>query len=170
MRERVEQTLNNITGGDNFARVSPFHNIKDPADQWSFMLVNDGPYPAYDLEVSIEDITKASALMQEDERVRGNGPLPDRRALYTQVVRPGTLAPHMSRMPLISFALPSAASPQYFRVSVVARNGVVTQNFLFKRLPTGEWRIATRTAVPGHSEVEDVPKDFPRDAKGGVGW
>ena len=167
MRERVEETLSNITGGDGYARAEPVWFALSPRGLRFLSVTNDGRFPVYDLQVRVEDITKRMVLFRQD--IEKYGTPYDRTAFDTTTINVGTLGSSQTILKLGEMHLPDDALEQRYMIWLTARNGFVRQDFLFRRTTTSEdWQVATRIAIRDRPETEDVPKGFPRDAKGKV--
>jgi hypothetical protein len=163
VRQRTEQTVKSITGGDSYCIVSPSHNATSPADDWSLWIRTEGDFPVYDVQVTIEDMTRRQALWDEERKAKGK--ITRIPIAETTIVRDiGNMAPATAKDPIDEFTLKGGT--QIYDVRVMMRNGIVVQRFRFAKID-GQWLVAVKSSVrlSGQQEarvIEDnVPPGFP---------
>ena len=91
--QRTEEAIKSITGGDTIVFARPTRWEDDQVTYW-LDLECEGKYPAYDIEIQLEDISKRMTLLTSIEEVKriGAGRLLDEMVTSLQVgnMRPGT--------------------------------------------------------------------------------
>jgi hypothetical protein len=170
LRLRTDEAIASITGGDSYCEVNASIAMDSgtQANQWDLMISNNGKYPVYDIQVSIEDITKRMAQMADEIKQYGH-PTMSVLAGTTEVHQQGNMSPHTAVMSFARLTLPSGADKQRYRVTIHARNGVVAEELSFARI-YGMWTQALQVSMNGKVVREAIPDSFPRGVNGEVQW
>lgn len=155
-----------VTGGESYIMLEMFPGIQG-GNTATVFAVHHGDHPVYDISVTIIDSTKRRARFDEELSRRGVVSLQsvfEDQATFAL----GTMVKNLGR-PLPPLALPERSDVQRYSVNVFARNGLVTGDFVFRRV-AGKWLLAQRLMREGKVLEERIPQDFPREPDGAVKW
>lgn len=160
LRERSEETIRTITGGDSFAYLDLA--ALGPGDNSAILLlIHEGDYPLYDLHVRLLDVQKFN-------QIKGSISLQKLASAETNM-NVGTVVAGFAqtRGP---FDLGSG-NERDFNVSFTARNGGFHQELRFRRVGN-QWVRATRVTRGATNPplLQIVDPNYPRNADGGIDW
>jgi len=159
-REKAEETLQTITGGDSFAYFSTT-GLSPGATSGLLVLVHQGEYPLYDLTARWVDLRKF-------DKIKGNITIQNFTSADTNMTI-GSLTPGFSRL---SGPLDLGSSNERgFNIFFTARNGGFTQELRFRRVDN-QWLSATRvtrhrTEAPLYERIDD---EYPRNDENEIEW
>lgn len=163
LRVKSDDIAASITGGDSFCYlwfVSGGGSPNEPI----LMLIHQGKYPLYDVQLDILDVEKGDQLRMP---LTVEGVL----AQAHTILNVGTMSPGQVRMSG-RWHLPDGQGQRY-QVDILARNGVVNQSIRLQRV-NSHWKQATKvTRRQGDvvvSLLEKADPEFPRDNAGAIRW
>lgn len=160
IEELTNVIINTITGGDNFCYL----NINDmtdngSADEKALVIINNGEYPLYNIQVKIYDLNLLPGLVNKSfSELETLFPLPRSKWIIdVEVISPHTI--HSPR-PIVL----SRDSEIRYYVNISSRNGIVHQKFIMK-YHNGKWVKAIQIYRKSNNIYnliyEDIEKDFP---------
>lgn len=152
--------LSSITGGDSFCYVD-IGSISQTNDHGFLVVVQQGKYPLYDLNIRIVDLDKF-------DKIKDNLSLEKWASAETRL-NLGTLSPGIAQL-VGPISFPGKTNLR-FNIFAIARNGGTTQ-VLRMRLINNKWARATKVTKSDTNAViyENTDKEFPKDPKGNVLW
>ena len=152
-----------VTGGDSYCYL----NAVGTADYRDLVLVHQGDFPLYDLQIRVVDLDKFYAIAEANPH-----PTREQLAAADSVYYLGTLNPNQAQI-ICNLRLPADKDEKGYNVFILARNGELSEPLRFRRV-NGTWRQAFRVekteANPSKARIEKVENGFPRNEKGDVHW
>lgn len=141
----INETLNHITGGEGFCRLTIFTN---PDLGREYLIESVGEYPLYDVHIAVADVNQPGTESFDDP------------AFQRKTVFSGTLLPHTQ----YSFkSFPFELNPETgasFNIFISARNGSFIQ--LYRLIfHEGRWRHAVRVLKQTEVKYERVDPEYP---------
>ncbi len=158
--------LSSITGGDSFCYLE-IGSIAQTNDHGLLVLVQQGKFPLYDLNIRIVDLDKF-------DKIKENLSFEKLASIETRL-NLGTLSPSIAQM-LGPISFPGKTNLR-FNIFAIARNGGTTQ-VLRMKLIDNKWVRANKVTRSFFKEnsftdevvYEKIDKEYPRDLKGNVLW
>lgn len=151
LESQTRQFLGHVTGGPGYCYI---HVGRQNEDESLWLLVHEGPYPMYSINVRIEDLDTPQDYFNSSQE--------DDRAFCVP-----ELAPGQGRV--LEYYNLGSGDARNFKVYMSARNGTLIQIIKFRRID-GTWTWATQVETPEgivHSQIGD---HFPKDSYGSVDW
>jgi len=155
-----------VTGGDSYPCVRVVGGPMGIGDTPLLTVLNAGRYPLYDVSVRIVDFDLFQEKVEHNPSLRIEDVLAAQKSY--QLGNLGASQVHL----LERVQLPSDGHAKGFTISLLARNGSVTQALRFRRV-NGTWVFAFKVMRDdAHSTVllESVEPTFPRNPDGSVAW
>jgi hypothetical protein len=152
--------LSSITGGDSFCYVE-IGSIAQTNDHGLLVLIHQGKYPLYDLNIRIVDLDKFDEIKDKLSF--------EKLASMETRLNLGNLSPGFAQM-LGPISFPGKTNLR-FNIFATARNGETAQ-VLRIRLIDNKWVRANKVTKSFTNEViyEKIDKEYPRDPEGNVLW
>jgi hypothetical protein len=152
-----------VTGGDSYCYL----NALGAGDVQDLVLVHQGDYPLYDLQIRIVDLEKFDAIAKANPRVTL-----EELSKADLVHYLGTLNPNQA-VRIGNLTLPPDKDEKGYNVFILARNGELAELLRFRRI-NGAWLRALRVQRSESSQpqilIERVENGFPRNETGEVSW
>lgn len=154
-----------VTGGNSFCYVI-FTKPDVQSNSSLIMLMSDGKYPLYDVNVRIVDLAKFSKLVKELPK-----PTIEDITKSDYVFNVGNLTPnHATHLGRINLPNMDEAN---FNIFITARNGSMNELLRMKRV-AGEWFTAIKIhRLEGPTQIllmEKIDDKFPKNSEGKVDW
>ncbi len=149
LERSTKELVGHITGGGGAIYIKVLMH-SDGDTEWMALHQGFEPYTMYNVSVRILDEELfASGAHQDNYFEIGDMSLGTGRKVYSTNLGDGDF--------------------RRFFVYIIARNGHVTQNILFRRV-NGDWVKASRVESPHRPVFIEVDDGFPRDIRGEVDW
>ena len=160
-----------ITGGNSYCyfliSISSKSNIAD------LMLITEGEYPLFDVELQIHDIEKRieNFITKPQKGIASNLSQTEFFKLLnksSKIVKIGNISPHQG-YPFEPLLLPNDANKKTYQIDIFARNGRIIQFVQFRKIQ-GKWKKAEKMLLHDGIVKKYIPSDFPRDDDSKIIW
>jgi hypothetical protein len=170
---KLNRTIaSSITGGESWCYLLPSRPHSVPGVKghagtaFEPMLVHEGEFPLYDVDLRVTNGSLAGRIVRTafEHRELPYGSSAEGQAKLAPsetVLRLGNIAPKTA-ITLMPIAF-SEEKTQVFQVSIIARNGAVSETILWERLGS-EWKLAFRVMRDQTVLKEGWDKDYPLPA------
>lgn len=133
LQEQGEIAKRLVTGGDSYCYL----NAIGAGDLQDLVLIHQGDYPLYDLQIRMVDLDKFDAITKANPRVTL-----EELSKADQVYYLDTLNPNQA-VRIGNLTLPADRDEKSYNVFVLARNGELSELLRFRRF-NGAWLRALR--------------------------
>ncbi len=152
------KNMDMIIGGDSFCYVT-IANLDSNTNQGILMIVHQGDYPLYDINVRMVDLQKSRQI-----RVSSLSDL-QKTDINLQL---GNMIKGHAWSDTNTFDLGSSSNRD-FNIFFVARNGPSNQALRLRKIDE-KWTIAIKVEKNGKIVFEKIDDDFPKTEQGQVQW
>lgn len=169
--ELSKKIANSITGGDSYCYVLVGNPSKTNLSD--LMLITEGEYPLYDVEVRIHDLDQRVANFKNriQKDISSNMSTSDFFNLINRsakIIKIGNIGLNQG-YPLGALSLPKDVDKARYEIEIMARNGRVLQLVQFRRMES-KWIWAEKIYFHDKVVKRYIDPDFPKDDESKSFW
>jgi flagellar biosynthesis GTPase FlhF len=169
--ELNKTTAASVTGGDSYCYVQ-FINSLNGLVNGRMMVIHQGKFPLYDVQIRIVDLDKFNAMSKRGE-------ITIETVMQSEgILNIGNMSPNLAQMREVPPFSPTAEELNY-NIFISARNGSFTELLRLKKI-NGVWKSALKVERGNFSDAnpnslptllfEQIDAGFPLDKNGRVVW
>lgn len=160
LRERTEEISGVVTSGDSFPSAV-VTNPRGDKNVLDLMIMNEGKYPLYDVQVRIVDVIAMQRTIEENKKAGRPAITTADTQKYEQLIKFGTIGPSKAITNLSPLANLNPGDKEfYFNLFFYHRYGQTMQSIRGQRRDNGSWARYNKISKGDEVLKASIDADF----------